>query len=450
MTLLGYRFKKTVKSSGEEVRAIFTTVKEFSLDNLEKLGDSKNKESIKEVLTNFSLTEKQMVKLRKAFFSPYYISESMIESGYSVDPVKPELIKQLFKELPQFSKFAESLPDHLTTPELQLNKAMPKPGKIIFAKNPISLKEILHEALKWHLAGKYFLKQGDSQKALKIFMGIIDLAIAYENNRLSHPDKERRRNSCFLREIAAVSLIQNAEQLASTKAELVQVLSELKKKSDSFVSMKNILAQDKLIPLQFGKQISDEAAQGKTEAKYSNKLTRISDFFGNKKEVSRYLDPVYDPLTKALSNPYWKAQRAFSPWYQAFKRTFADFDADSDWSTIKLLLLPSNSMPLHLLKSFSANLPFYVLIDVKTRQLIEGAKASLIIYTYKKENGKWPASLKELQTWLGQKTPIDLIRSRLLIYRTKGGPHLSSIGRDGRGKSKDDLVFIPFGQKVIE
>ena len=446
----GLRVKHSLKNANSELTALSLVNSGLSLDQLEILAEKKTDSNLSACLSKYRLSESQNADLTRLFYSPYLICEAGIEPNYASSPIDAVAIENFFKVRPDFAQFCENLSNHMSIPELSSDHLPAASDTVVFSKSGVAFEEIHDEAIKWYVAGKYLIHKGLVKDARAIFLGILDLAVAFENNRLSHPDKARRMQTCYLIEIAAVGLIENADQLVENKADLFTILSKLQNQIDRMAKISDVMAFDKQIPLAFGQQIAKEESDGKTQIRYGRRLPLLSALFGDKKELKTYLDPLYNPLIVALANPYEKAQRAFNPFNAKYKQIFSNLDSESNLAIFKNLLFPDQFSRLALLGIFTDNLPFYVLLDVKARQLIEGAKAALIIHAFKKENGKWPASLKELETWFGKPLPQDLIRSQPLQFTAGNPPEVFSIGRDGKSKTVDDLYFVPFGQKAKE
>lgn len=448
--LVGYRVKSALRQSAAEMDAIFPAERYLGLDQLEKLADAKIDDGPSSCITEYNLAASQTERLVGLFFSPYFICEATIEAGYASSPLSTSSLTDFINEQPGFSEFSENLVSHIASSDVSSEHFPPASDTVVFSKAEVTFEEIHNEALKWYMAGRYLAENGRGKDAIAVFTGIFDLAIAYENKRLSHPDKARRRQSCFLIEIAAVGFIENAARLIENKSDLMTLLEELNKRSNRMAKIQHVLAFDKKIPFAFGQQIAKEEAEGKTEAKYGRKLPVTAALFSDQKGLHGYLDLLYDPLIESLEHPYAVAQRAFNPWNTNYAKIFSNLEFESTWSLLSNLLFPGEFLRIALLASFAENIPFHVLLDIKTRQLIEGAKATLIINVFKKETGKWPASLKELEDWFEGKLPQDLIRNQPMQFFAGDPPKLFSIGRDGRAKTADDLVFVPFGQKVEE
>ncbi len=205
-----------------------------------------------------------------------------------------------------------------------------------------------------------------------------------------------------------------------------------------------------MIPVALGAQLSSEVSARTAAAKYKAEMTKFAEIFGDKADLETILNPLYDPLVKALEQPYPQAQKSFNHFNEKSAEIFGSISPESSFGPLKIALAPDDFFKLALLEGFSDRLPLYILVDLKTRQLSQGAQAALSLHVCKAETGSWPASLKELEAWLGQPLPVDLVREIPMRYVAGEQPLLASIGRDGRAATPDDLVFVPFGQKVSE
>ncbi len=447
---LGMRFKSMGRQFKAESDAIFASERKFSLDNLENLGDQDQQENISRFLSGFPVPEKVMSKLRQSFFSPYFINEAVTNGVFPSSPMNKAAVEKIWSEIPDAASFPEKLLAHLSGPALKFDGSFPASATVIFIKTDAEFSKFYEESLLWYLTGRVLMTKKQPAQAFRAFTGIIDLAVAYENIRFAHPDKERRFKSCILREIAYSAIIEAAPELFSEKETLLKGLQRLKNLEDCFLPIRKVLAFDKRVPIAFGAQLDREVSGKTAEAKYKVDMTKLAEIFGDKAAMEKILDPLYDPLIKALEQPYAQAQRSFNSFNAKYAEIFGPISPESPFAPVRIMVSPDNFFKMALLDGFSENLPFHVLIDLKARQLSQGAQAALALYVFKTEGGSWPSSLKELQTWLGQPLPLDLVRGIPLRYKVGDPPHLASIGRDGRAGTPDDLVFVPFGQKVSE
>lgn len=449
LVVIGVKFKSSLRQAKKEMRAIFVSEEKLSLDSLEPLGKEKKDTRVNKSLTDFTVPEKEMGSLRKSFFSPYLIFESGIDGEYAASRLGTASLNIICAKIPKIGSFSEELLLHLANPELRLNGVWPASSTVVFSKFETTFSRVYDEALVWYVAGRILAEQGRGDDAFRVFSGIIDLALSYENCRLSHPDKQRRFQSCMIREVAAVGLLETSAQLFSTKEQLVYALAELKRQDNSFIPISQILAFEKLIPIEFAQQLGKEVASGKALAKYENEMTKLAEIFSDKAELSSILDQIYDPLIVAFTKPYSIAQRAFNPWNLKHGEIFS-ISTDSTIGPFKMVLFPNAFLRQSLLEGFTKDLPFHLLLDVKTRQLFQGAQAALAINVFKNETGAYPDSLAKLEQWLEQPLPKDLIRNIPLQFKPGNPPFLASVGRDGKANTLDDLIFSPFGKKAEE
>ncbi|MEW6709378.1 MAG: hypothetical protein AB1403_06080 [Candidatus Riflebacteria bacterium] len=451
VTVLGARLKTAFNQSKLAMEAVFAGEKELGLDNLQRMGGGFKDEQIVKTLVESTIAEDKLAGMRSSFFSPYRIGEACLDESYASASMTNEKLNDLFKNIADPDQFCERLVSHVQSlPEAGLAGKFPASDTVLFAEVPVSFSQIHGEAFLWYLAGRYLAEKGNGPAAFKVFLGIVDLADAWENLRLCHPDKQRRLQSCIIREIAAVGIIESAHQLLQTKAQLTEAIEALKKRDSSFVSISQVLAFDRMIPVAFGGVLNAELTSGRAATKFKHSIDSLARIFGDKAEMQRVLDPLYKPMIEAASLPYLKCQRAFNPWNSSFEKAFSDMSAESTFGIFKIILFPDYFLQQSLLENFSRNLPFFILNDVKTRQLFNGARAALICNVFKKETGKWPASLSELEQWFEQPLPEDLIRGIPLQFKAGEPPYIASVGRDGRSDTTDDLVFMPFGQKAKE
>ncbi len=450
ITVFMQRMRSVHRQSRAEFNAVFVAEREFKLDNLERLGDGKVDEGIQNILTGLKLPEKLQSQMKSTFFSPFQIRESFVEDSFATTPVKIDNLKAIVASFPDFDGFVSSLTLHLNKPELAFNGSFPASDTIFFSKAPISFAELYDEALVWYFVGRHLAEQGKGQQTFRIFLGIIDLALVFENNRLCHPDKERRLLSCQIREIAAVGLVESAALLFKDKEELLAGMQDLERRLSGFIGIEQILAFDKKLPVEFGQQLAREVSAGIAQTKYHNGMTRLASIFGNKAALLKTLDTLYDPLIKVASMPYSLAQKEFNSWNRKYAEVFAEHSEDSDIGVLKAIFYVDSFLEQGMLYSFTSNLPFYLLTDVKTMQILEGAKAAIILNVYYKTQREWPDSLTRLEEWLQKPLPQDIIKNIPLQFKTGNPPRVAGTGRDGRPDTADDLVFVPFGQKARE
>jgi len=450
VTFFMHRMRVAHRESRTGFKAIFAGDPEFKLDSLGRLGDDKIDEAIQKVLSGVKLPEKHQSTISSTFFSPFMIRESFIEDNFATAPVSPDNLRAIISSFPDFDNFVVSLTSHLNKPELAFDGTVPASDTVVFSKALVDPSELYNEALVWYFVGRHLAEQGKGQQAFRVFLGIIDMALAFENNRFCHPDKERRLFSCQLIEVAAVGLVESAALLFANKDEMMAGLQELQRRMKGFVSIEQILAFDKKLPVEFGQQLAREVAAGTAQSKYQASMTRLASIFGNKANLLKTLDPLYDPLIKVAAKPYSLAQREFNSWNRKYAEIFARHSPDSDLGVLEAVFFVDNFVEQGMLHKFTSNLPFYMLTDIKAMQLLEGAKAAIILHGYFKSEGAWPDSLAKLEEWLQQPLPQDLIKNIPLQFKAGNPPRLAAVGRDGRPDTNDDLVFVPFGQKAKE
>ncbi len=450
VTIFMQRMRSANRQSQAEFKAVFAGQPELKLDTLERLGDGKNDEALQKILSGIKLPEKQQLIIKSSFFSPFMIRESFIEDNFATAPVSPDSLRAIINSFSDYEGFIVNLTSHLNKPELASNAMVPATDTMVFSKSPVTADELYNEALVWYFVGRHLAVQGNGQQAFRIFLGIIDLALAFENNRLCHPDKERRLFSCQLREVAAVGLIESAALLFANKDEMKAGLQEIESRMTGFVGIGQILAFDKRLPVEFGQQLAREVAAGTAQGKYQAGMTRLASIFGNKAALLKTLDPLYDPLIKVAPQPYSLAQREFNSWNRKYAEIFARHSEESDAGVLEAIFFVDRFIEQAMLYPFTSNLPFYMLTDAKTMQLLEGARAAIILHGYFKSEGAWPDSLARLEEWLQKPLPQDLIKNIPLQFKAGNPPRLAAVGRDGRPDTNDDLVFVPFGQKAKE
>lgn len=424
----------------DELPALVDPAESLCLDGLQKLSEGKTDDRLDRYLTGFQVPATEREALRNSFFSPYLIRETSTDFESPSAPIGSEAFRLMCGNIPDLEGFPEKLLSHLASPQTQSSFNPPASSTVVFASITPAFSDILDEAILWYIGGRLLVEQGRGPEAFRVFCGIINLAVALENDRLSHPDKARRMKSCIIREIAAVGLLENSAKLFATKAELVSALAEIARLDKSFVPVAHILAFDKMIPLAFARQIASDVASATALKKYGREVTAVTRAFADQTTLAAELDQIYDPLVIEFAQPYFIAQREYNPWQKRHDSMFSEFS----------FLFPEKSMRHFILEDYTAILPFYTLIDVKARQLMQGAAAAMAINVYNAENASWPATLPDLEKWLGQPLPKDLIRNNPMLFKPGNPPYLASIGRDGRANTADDLVFMPFGKKAKE
>lgn len=450
LLIIGYRLKTSNRQFRLENEAVFTGERKFSLDNLERLADGKVDDRLEKLLSGIKLSQNQIEILNKSFYSPFLLRESAEDGEFASNQLKKETLASVFAALPNLDADSNRLVEHVAGLDPGLAQTLPTASTVIFSKSSLDSSRVYAEALLWYFCARHLLEKNEGQKAFRVFLGIIDLAAAWENNRVSHPDKFRRLQSCYIREVAAVGLCENAGSFFANREEMLPGLEELAKRSGFFVGIDKILTCDKQIPLEFGRILTKAVADGSAEKKYHARMTTMADVFGKEKLLAKYLDPLYDNLVTAAGRPYPEAQKEFNRWNSRYAELFADLSPDSGTGIFKLLLFPTDFYQQALLSSFAENLPFYVLIDMKARQILEGAQAAIILNVYFKDTATWPDALGKIEEWLQKPLPKDLVREIPLQFEPGTPPRLASVGRDGRTNTHDDLIFVPFGRKVKE
>ncbi|HAE39148.1 MAG TPA: hypothetical protein DCG57_10990, partial [Candidatus Riflebacteria bacterium] len=379
----------------DELPAVIDTAEALSLDNMHKLSDGLTDDALKKYLTGIQLPESEKEAWRKSFFSPYLIRENSFDFTPPPAPIGAEAFQLMCSKIPDLTNFPARLLAHLAAPETTFSGKPPLPSTVVFASATTSFNDVLDEAILWYAGGRLLSAQGRGQDAFRAFCGIINLALAWENDRLSHPDKGRRLKSCVIREIAAVGLIENAAALCATKAELISALAELDRLDKSFVKVSKVLAFDKTLPLAFARKIADDIASGTALKKYGREVTTVSSALADKKTLNEELDQIYDELVHAFESPYHVAQREYNPWQKRHDSLFKGYS----------FFFAEKSARHMILEGFTDILPFYTLVDVKTRILLNGAAMAMIINVYHAENSAWPKEFPELEKWLGQTLP---------------------------------------------
>ncbi|MBU1105366.1 MAG: hypothetical protein KKB51_01760 [Candidatus Riflebacteria bacterium] len=434
------RALSSMKQLNSELSGIIDSSDSVSLDGLQRLSDGKIDDHLEKYLTGFPIPAKEMDSWRTSFFSPYLIRESSQDYESPPTPIGTDSFRTMCAKIPDLKSFPDQLLAHLASPGILFGGSPPASSTVEFSAIKPSFASCLDEAILWYIAGRLLAEQGRGPEAFRVFTGIIGLAAAFENDRSTHPDKDRRLKSCTIREVAAVGLIETSAELFSDKAELIGALAEIERLDKSFIPIDQILAYDKKIPIEFGRQIASDVAAGVALTKYGQEMTSVSRALADQTTLSAELDQIYDPLIFAFSKPYFIAQRAYNPWQRRQNEMFSDTS----------IFYVDKNMRHTILEEFTQVLPFYTLIDIKTRQLMAGAEAAIAINVYKAENGSWPASLSEVETWLGQPMPMDIIRNIPLKFKPDNPPYVACNGRDGKPNTADDLVFMPFGKKAEE
>jgi hypothetical protein len=81
--------------------------------------------------------------------------------------------------------------------------------------------------------------------------------------------------------------------------------------------------------------------------------------------------------------------------------------------------------------------------DFQCRQKMNGALTTLALCSFRRDQGRLPATLAELQTWVGTTFPDDLFGKGPLQFSRTGPKILFSVGPDSKPDTADDLVFYP-------
>lgn len=423
----------------------------FALDRLWRLGDGARDEGMGKYLSGIPIPPEVTARLRKTFFSPFLIRETCRDLDMPEDPIGSETVQSLWKGIPDSERVSERLLGHVASFAKIIPRHFPATAALVFASSSVPFAALLDETQFLYLTGRALAEDRRGDEAFRIFAGIVDLVQAYENDRLSFPDKERRLNSCILREIAAVGMLESCIQAGTSKAFCRDFLERLRIWDSSFVPISQVLAFDRRIPSALASRLQEEIATGKAKGKYGRDPSILAWALGDATAVEADLDVLSRPLVEALAQPYPVAQRAFNPWNRSRSEFLCETSEPEDeilgWIN---LLRPGYFLRRLMLAKVTENLPFYALIDIKTRQLFNGVGAALAVNSYHAEIGSWPATLGMLEQWLGASAPVDLIRGVPLQFIPGAPPRLFSVGRDGKPNTPDDLIFLPFGEKAEE
>ena len=172
-------------------------------------------------------------------------------------------------------------------------------------------------------------------------------------------------------------------------------------------------------------------------------LPAVSPVIFNENMTEKYVETYYRELIKAYETSYSEAIKTAKEKGKLIGPQEMNLETIV-LSLVKAVFRPKNFCAEFLASMCNANYERTFEYDFKSRQLANGALVALTLRCYELEKGRLPDSLQELENWFGLPMPNDVYTNAPMQYNPKSNKVLFSVGSDLTPDTNDDLVFVPY------
>jgi hypothetical protein len=365
-------------------------------------------------------------------------------SGNELKPIAP--IVEILKEVPDplLHEMAQEIPIRVAKGFAKLNPPAPVPDYIDLGAPIHNFREARMIARFWYGYGRAMSQAGKHELALQTMCGIILFAQQLEADSAEGLSLITKMIGIAIRKIGATGLLEIIPYLqvpGSTFKLWAGNLLDLEAQVPSIAlayKSERMMIPSVLSP----KALADAEARNDGKRIPRTLIRAVSD----KAFLESYLSPCYDPQIEACNQPFATAMKTISGQSQYIENMMTQSTTPGlHW--VKYIFRPEAFVMETLMAICVPNFGKALQQDFLTRQTVRGAVIALALRGYKQDNGKLPATLGELATWLGKPIPDDFFSEKPLEYHPGKKPLLFSVGLDQKPATADDMVFIPLSGK---
>jgi hypothetical protein len=248
--------------------------------------------------------------------------------------------------------------------------------------------------------------------------------------------------SCAVRGICSGGLLEAAPRLGFKKPEAVRALEHLETIENKAVSIfRPIESELSLLP-GVGKTMQAAIESGEAKRRFGRNPTYLAAVLTNQSLYKQVYGPYIEIIKRARTLPFSQANAEFQK-IGPILEEMSEKTRNLGPQTLGYLFRPARYVMELLFAISIPNVKKAYEQDRLSWNRTRGTMIAIALFAYKEENGAFPASLTELEKWLGRTIPQDLFAENPFQYKGGAEPTLMSPGPDLIPGNKDDILFLP-------